>query len=151
HVSEHGKSIITAMLMTNPRRRITTQQIRLHPWLSLAADPERSLRPAGPELDIVEEDVLEELTQFGIPLDYARSCLLQNKHNQITTTYHLLVQRKRRMIDKVMQSPYAQVVQHQNLTEDISASFQGFQDVGDLAPCGYPTPAEPPLADPSCQ
>jgi len=44
----------------------------------------------------LDEEVLQELKQQGIPRDYAISCLQGNKQNSITATYHHLLAAKRR-------------------------------------------------------
>ncbi|CAE8725855.1 unnamed protein product, partial [Polarella glacialis] len=46
-------------------------------------------------------DVLRDLDAFGFPRDYAVRCLELNKHNHVTTTYYLLAEKKRRMMEKL--------------------------------------------------
>eukprot|EP00931_Biecheleriopsis_adriatica_P060680 TRINITY_DN36455_c0_g1_i1.p1 TRINITY_DN36455_c0_g1~~TRINITY_DN36455_c0_g1_i1.p1 ORF type:complete len:939 (-),score=159.64 TRINITY_DN36455_c0_g1_i1:78-2894(-) len=97
HVSDEGSKLITGLLTTDPEQRLDTRAIRRQPWFQLVEDA----RPDGPVQQIIEEDILRDLEQFDFPLDYARRCIVQNKHNHVTTTYHLLVQRKRRLLDQV--------------------------------------------------
>lgn len=39
----------------------------------------------------VDKNIVATLDNFGFNLDYAEKCILANKHNQITATYYLLL------------------------------------------------------------
>lgn len=95
-LSADARDLINCMLTTEPTQRITAEQIRQHPWLK----SEDTVPVHVPSQDF-EEDILEELEKFGFPPDYTLRCLRMNKHNHVTTTYHLLTQKKRRMMDQV--------------------------------------------------
>lgn len=41
----------------------------------------------------IEPAMLRHLDQFGFKADFAMQCLNKNKHNQVTTTYYLLLNR----------------------------------------------------------
>merc|ERR1719263_2563958 len=45
----------------------------------------------------IDNDVLAQLEKLGFPEDYVVKCLQMNKHNHATTTYCLLLEKKRRM------------------------------------------------------
>lgn len=42
-----------------------------------------------------DQEILEQLDNFGFPRDYAVKCLQNNKHNHVTTTYYLLKAKRR--------------------------------------------------------
>lgn len=100
-ISEAVKDLITGLLTTDPTRRIMIPAIRAHPWYRQI--PESSVKPIelAPEQSNLEEDVLRELDAFGFPRDYAVRCLEVNKHNHVTTTYYLLAEKRRRMLERL--------------------------------------------------
>eukprot|EP00929_Paragymnodinium_shiwhaense_P116539 TRINITY_DN8616_c0_g1_i2.p1 TRINITY_DN8616_c0_g1~~TRINITY_DN8616_c0_g1_i2.p1 ORF type:complete len:1331 (-),score=160.48 TRINITY_DN8616_c0_g1_i2:156-4148(-) len=100
-LSPEARDLISRMLTTDPTRRFTESHIRKHAWFNLAGDSSASRLPST-QLQYFEEDILEELEKFGFPPDYILRCLRMNKHNHVTTTYHLLAQKKRRMMEQVL-------------------------------------------------
>ncbi|CAK9084542.1 unnamed protein product [Durusdinium trenchii] len=102
-ISEGVRDLISRMLNTDPETRYTISKIRTHPWyrqIPEAALPAsagmRCAHPDGPGSKVLEEDVLDQLDRFGFPRDYAAKCLEMGKHNHVTTTYHLFVEKKKR-------------------------------------------------------
>lgn len=94
-ISEGVRDLISRMLNTDPETRYTISKIRTHPWYRQI--PEAALpASAGPGSKVLEEDVLDQLDRFGFPRDYAAKCLEMGKHNHVTTTYHLFVEKKKR-------------------------------------------------------
>mmetsp|Transcript_3205 Transcript_3205/g.7530 ORF Transcript_3205/g.7530 Transcript_3205/m.7530 type:complete len:762 (+) Transcript_3205:56-2341(+) len=94
-ISESARDLIARMLNTDPEQRYAMPKIRAHAWYRQII--ESSLPPAGAgEGKMLEEDVLEQLDRFGFPRDYAIKCLQMGKHNHVTTTYHLLVEKKKK-------------------------------------------------------
>lgn len=101
-ISDAVKDLISGLLTTEPNRRFTVPVIRSHPWyrqISEASVPPSDLMPG--QHGMLEEDVLRDLDSFGFPRDYAVRCLELNKHNHVTTTYYLLAEKKRRMLDRL--------------------------------------------------
>mmetsp|Transcript_5785 Transcript_5785/g.14063 ORF Transcript_5785/g.14063 Transcript_5785/m.14063 type:complete len:742 (-) Transcript_5785:127-2352(-) len=95
-VSPAFQDLVGQVLSKDPKRRLTLQEVRDHPWCQQS--PEAALgAPEGDTCQMtLEEDVLQQLIRLGLPLDYAEKCLRMRKHNHATTTYHLLIQKKRR-------------------------------------------------------
>ncbi|CAE7451255.1 KIN10 [Symbiodinium sp. CCMP2592] len=94
-ISENARDLIARMLNTDPEQRYTTPKIRAHAWYRQISEASLSLN-GGAGSKILEEDVLDQLDRFGFPRDYAIKCLQMGKHNHVTTTYHLLVEKKKR-------------------------------------------------------
>ena len=110
HISRELRFLIKGILTTDPSTRMKMDDIQRNHWFQVfsnTADVGISVNcgviactccdgstedPISMKLD---EDVLAELTLFDIPLDYLIKCLRLNKHNHATTTYYLLVARKR--------------------------------------------------------
>lgn len=97
-----ARDLISGMLTTDPTRRLTSATLRQLPWFSIGKEEENTSRARNSEMRYFEEDILEELEKFGFPPDYTQRCLRMNKHNHVTTTYHLLERKKQRMMDQVM-------------------------------------------------
>lgn len=103
-ITESVKGLIAGLLTTDPHRRFTIPMVRAHPWYRQL--PESSVKPSDlspGHQSTLEEDVLRDLDSFGFPRDYAVRCLELNKHNHVTTTYYLLAEKKRRMLDRLDQ------------------------------------------------
>jgi len=77
------------LLNTDPESRYTIPMIQQHPWFNQVCHRER---PGMLGLDsiTIDNNILRQLSQFDFDLDYARKCILANKHNHLTTTYYLL-------------------------------------------------------------
>ncbi|CAE8648056.1 unnamed protein product, partial [Polarella glacialis] len=94
-ISDSVRDLIARMLNTDPEQRFNAPRIRAHAWyrqIPDAAHPYVSDTGDRP----LDDEVLEQLDRFGFPRDYAIKCLQMTKHNHVTTTYHLLVEKKRR-------------------------------------------------------
>jgi len=103
-ISESARDLIAGMLTTDPEQRATVSRIRAHPWYRQVSE---AAIVSGEKGDpVLEEDVLEQLDRCGFPRDYAAKCLQMNKHNHVTTTYYLLVEKKRRMSDRLLVQPH---------------------------------------------
>eukprot|EP00425_Heterocapsa_triquetra_P034187 CAMPEP_0195099418 /NCGR_PEP_ID=MMETSP0448-20130528/58269_1 /TAXON_ID=66468 /ORGANISM="Heterocapsa triquestra, Strain CCMP 448" /LENGTH=264 /DNA_ID=CAMNT_0040134303 /DNA_START=39 /DNA_END=829 /DNA_ORIENTATION=+ len=90
-VSKEVADLIAGMLTTDPEKRMTLDGMRQHPWYKQM--PEASLVDREDQL---EEEILEELDNYGFPRDYTLRCLTTNKHNHVTTTYNLLKDKRLR-------------------------------------------------------
>lgn len=91
------------LLTTEPTRRFTIPTVRAHPWYRQLTEASVKPKDLVSGQNALEEDVLLELDAFGFPRDYAVRCLELNKHNHVTTTYYLLAEKKRRMLDRLSQ------------------------------------------------
>jgi len=98
-ISELVQNIINKLLTTDPDKRATVQCIRQHAWYRQI--PEASIvwdRECGER--VLDEDVLVQLDRFGFPREYAVKCLQMSKHNHVTTTYYLLLEKRRKLKDQ---------------------------------------------------
>lgn len=93
-ISDGVRDLISRMLNTDPETRYTITKIRTHPWYRQIPEASLSAGLAGGK--ILQDDVLDQLDRFGFPRDYAAKCLEMGKHNHVTTTYHLLLEKKKR-------------------------------------------------------
>lgn len=110
-ITDAVKDLIAGLLTVDPERRHTIPIVRQHPWYRQIV--EASQQPPEPTAGSFDEDVLQELEGYGFPRAYAVRCLELNKHNHVTTTYWLLLERKRKVMnefDKVVVDGSAEAV-----------------------------------------
>lgn len=86
--------LINKILETDPDKRLTTDQIKEHPWYQTYQPVCKSQGLIIGQNEIpIEPSLLRYLERYGFKKDYATQCLNRNKHNQVTTVYYLLQQR----------------------------------------------------------
>mmetsp|Transcript_89718 Transcript_89718/g.155277 ORF Transcript_89718/g.155277 Transcript_89718/m.155277 type:complete len:869 (-) Transcript_89718:114-2720(-) len=152
-ISESVRDLIAKMLTTDPEQRYTVPRIRAHSWYRQLAEGSTRYDSERGERQL-EEDVLEQLDRFGFPRDYAVKCLQMNKHNHVTTTYHLLVDKKRRMADRLLANPQDVAMGdlsagglQQNGSAQAGGGQQGGMEVELLAQCSSPDSTQGDAAD----
>ncbi|CAK71237.1 unnamed protein product (macronuclear) [Paramecium tetraurelia] len=95
HLSKEAQSMIQGILTVKPDKRFTINDIRNHPWFKIY----RRTYEIPPGIVVgynripIDQEILKQLKQYGIDIDHAQKCLDANKHNEITTFYHLLLKR----------------------------------------------------------
>lgn len=94
-VSQPVKELIRLMLTTDPDKRITIPEIREHPWYKQVPDVARHCYENTEETEI-DQDVLRQLEEFGFPRDFAVESIRNHKHNNVTTTYRLLLEKRQK-------------------------------------------------------
>mmetsp|Transcript_3308 Transcript_3308/g.7435 ORF Transcript_3308/g.7435 Transcript_3308/m.7435 type:complete len:747 (-) Transcript_3308:133-2373(-) len=107
-ISNAVRDLIQRLLTTDPVHRITAEQVRLHPWFTQIPESAMTSQFSHGSEEL-QEDLIEHLERFGFLREYAIKCLQMNKHNHVTTTYHLLAEKKRRLEGRLMEicEPYA--------------------------------------------
>eukprot|EP00933_Yihiella_yeosuensis_P071581 TRINITY_DN7978_c0_g5_i1.p1 TRINITY_DN7978_c0_g5~~TRINITY_DN7978_c0_g5_i1.p1 ORF type:complete len:825 (+),score=159.10 TRINITY_DN7978_c0_g5_i1:186-2660(+) len=95
-ITDSVRDLIARMLNTDPEQRFTIPKIRIHAWYRQCPEASQSFSANDYGERVLEEDVLEQLDRFGFPREYAVKCLQMSKHNHVTTTYHLLAEKKKR-------------------------------------------------------
>ena len=93
-VSPEARELLKNLLNTDPIKRYTIQDIRNHSWYNITKaekEPEGIIIGVNPvPIDLT---ILNQMETFGFNQDYAKKCIETNKHNHLTTTYYLLLQR----------------------------------------------------------
>jgi serine/threonine protein kinase len=98
--SKDVRDLITKMMAVDPKRRITMEEIRRHPWiLKDFSGPPRSYIPAFERVFQIDEEVMRDLVAVGFEdTPKSRGWITKNKqHAQITSAYHLFLHRRRQM------------------------------------------------------
>lgn len=91
HVSPEGRQLIKLILNTDPEKRFTIDQIRSHPWYRLHPPAEPQGIIFGYHKIPIDETILAQVAGFGFEAEEVRKMLNNNKHNKMTTLYHLLM------------------------------------------------------------
>ncbi|CDF32209.1 SNF1-related serine threonine protein kinase catalytic subunit alpha KIN10 [Chondrus crispus] len=92
YLSDSSKDLIAKMLVTDPLKRITIEDIRRHPWF-LEQLPRYLAVPVRPgsHLENVDDEVLAEvIRRTHFPREKIVSALRKGRRNHYTVAYHLI-------------------------------------------------------------
>jgi len=92
---------LKCILCTDPEKRYKIEDIRRHRWFNQVPYQQR-LSKIGLVIGVnsipVNRKILNLLEEkFSFKREYAKKCLLNNKHNHVTTSYYLLYQKYERL------------------------------------------------------
>ncbi|CAK56282.1 unnamed protein product (macronuclear) [Paramecium tetraurelia] len=94
-ITNEAKELIKNILNTDPQKRYTIQEIRKHSWFNFIKDNQKI--PTGLVIGFhkipIDPEIIKQLVNFGISIEYAEKCIETNRHNHVTTTYYLLLKR----------------------------------------------------------
>ncbi|KAI8906750.1 kinase-like domain-containing protein [Gorgonomyces haynaldii] len=96
-VSQDCKSLLSKLLVINPKKRLTMSQVNEHPWLTdgtsflepMGQSNEQAFRPR--EETQLQDDLMEQLEQMGFERKQAVQSIVGQKFNQAAGTYYLLL------------------------------------------------------------
>ena len=99
HVSEKAKDLLNKILVTDPKKRLTINQIKKHPWFSLYNNKGKLMISDGLILNKyvipIDEEIVSNMNkEFNINEENIRISILSNKHDDISTLYYLLLNKK---------------------------------------------------------
>ena len=95
-LSNEVKDLIKKLLEINPRKRIKISEIKEHPWFNLknrmfnmheGIDIAKTVIP-------IDEEIIEQMKEIGFNKMQIRDTIIRNLHNNISTTYYLLLSQK---------------------------------------------------------
>ena len=99
-ISKEGNDLVKQILNPNPRKRISIFKIKSHPWFNLFNNNNFvNINYYGLSVNKyvipIDEEIVEEIkNQFNISDVEIRASILENKLNDITTLYYLIVIKK---------------------------------------------------------
>ena len=99
-ISKEGNDLVKQILNPNPRKRISILKIKKHPWFNLFNNNNfANINYYGLSVNKyvipIDEEIVEEIkNQFSISDVEIRISILENKLNDITTLYYLIVIKK---------------------------------------------------------
>jgi len=94
-VSPDASDLIKKILNIHPGRRYTIEQIKAHPWFSVYkgyVDIPKGLIIGYNDIP-VDEIIIDNVESFGYDRDVIVQSIKNNRHNKLTTTYYLLLQK----------------------------------------------------------
>lgn len=92
YLSDMSRDLIAKMLVTDPLKRITIEEIRRHPWF-LDQLPRYLAIPirVGSQVESIDEEVLSEvIRRTHFPRDKICHALRKGRRNHYTVAYHLI-------------------------------------------------------------
>jgi serine/threonine protein kinase len=95
-LSDSAKDLLKNILNTDPEKRYTLKQIRSHAWFNRIPVMINEGLLVGVINIPVDENILEKMKKLGYPKDEVRENLLNNRHNNATTTYYLMIRNQYR-------------------------------------------------------
>lgn len=119
HLSSGARDLIPRMLVVDPMKRITTHEIRQHPWFKAYLPRYLAVTPpnAKEHLKKLDEDIIQEVLRLGFDRSQLIDSLQTRLQNDATVAYYLL-------LDK--QSP--------NSTGYLGANFQESTEICSAGP-----------------
>ena len=99
HVSEKARDLLNQVLVTDPKKRLTIYQIKQHPWFSLYNNRGKLMISDGLILNKyvvpIDEEIVSSMSRkFSITQERIRISILSNKHDDLSTIYYLLLNKK---------------------------------------------------------
>ncbi|VAH85316.1 unnamed protein product [Triticum turgidum subsp. durum] len=129
HLSDLAMDLIPRMLIVDPMKRITTCEIRDHPWFQnrlpryLAVPPPKTAQQAKMEID---EDTLQDVANLGYDKDHVCESLCNRLKNEETVAYYLILDNRFRATSGYLGAEYQQEMDmsfnHFTLSESASPS-----------------------------
>ena len=99
-LSNYAQDLLRRILVTNPKRRITLEEIKLHPFL-LMSEKVNICKEIGDDCGIIlDYDIVQKMkikffvNEEDINYDVIINNIKNNLHNKITTTYYLMLKTK---------------------------------------------------------
>ena len=92
-LSSEAKDLLNHILIINPKKRITIEQIKKHSWFNLVKP--HLVKGINLEEDIipVDDKILDMVKSYGFDPEECRSLLLKNKFCSLTTIYYLCLKK----------------------------------------------------------
>ena len=92
-ISAEVKDLISCILNTDPNKRYGIEEIRNHPWYMQHHEEICPGILVGYNQIPVDPNILSQLKEFDLNIEYVRQCIEANKHNSKTTGYYLLLKK----------------------------------------------------------
>ncbi|CAK80366.1 unnamed protein product (macronuclear) [Paramecium tetraurelia] len=85
HLSVQVVDLLQGLLNKNPLNRLSIAKIKMHPFVSKHSYSIQIHRTLA-----INSNIIKQLQAVGIDSEKCKEMIINNKHNPITTTYHLL-------------------------------------------------------------
>ena len=95
-LSQEAQDMLHCLLISDPSKRLTLDSVKKHQWYSIVPPRENQGIVVGFNKIGYDLNVIKQLETYGLNQDYAKKCIEGNKHNHVTATYYLLLQKRSR-------------------------------------------------------
>jgi len=94
-MSSECESLIRRILVLDPTRRYTLQQVKAHPWMQAEVPPVTPLTPAPPiaEIGTINEQILRLMQSLGIDPARTKESIIKDAYDHHAAIYFLLLDR----------------------------------------------------------
>jgi len=93
-LSANCQNLIADILIPEPSKRATIQDIRNHPWVNDGCSgPPPCLVQTFPEVEVINPEIMEQLIKIGFDENEARTRIMSNDSCQEVAMYHLLLRK----------------------------------------------------------
>jgi len=94
-MSSECESLLRRMLVLDPTRRYTLQQVKAHPWMQAEVPPVAPLTPAPPmaEVGTINEQILRLMQSLGIDPARTKESIIKDAYDHHAAIYFLLLDR----------------------------------------------------------
>ncbi|CAD8060418.1 unnamed protein product [Paramecium sonneborni] len=93
YISQEAKDLIKNILNVDPQKRFAITDIRKHSWFSFYNQKIPTGLIVGQHKIPIDPEILKQMIQYGFSCEYAEKCIETNRHNNVTTTYYLLLKK----------------------------------------------------------
>ena len=95
-LSRNAKDLLRKMLQTNPRKRITLNDIKHHSWFNIVSPIDNVHNGIDVNTHVlpIDEDIVDKMEKYEYDKNEVKRNIILNEHNNITTTYYLLLKKK---------------------------------------------------------
>ncbi|KAG8379226.1 hypothetical protein BUALT_Bualt07G0066500 [Buddleja alternifolia] len=136
HLSTGARDLIPRMLVVDPMKRITTREIRQHPWFKVNLPRYLAVTPpnATEHLKKLDEEIIHEVLRMG----FDRSQLIESLQNRIqndaTVTYYLLFDKRSPISSGYLGAEYQESMESCSMGPYQDVNTHGFPVDGSLLP-----------------
>ena len=95
-LSAEAKDMIKGLLNTDPNKRFSIENIKKHSWYNIRTYKDSEGTIVGVDKIPVDVTIAKSLRKYGYGANNVIRYLQQNRHNQPTTTYYLLLKKAQR-------------------------------------------------------
>jgi serine/threonine protein kinase len=96
HISKEAQDLLKKIIKVNPEQRIKIADLKKHPWFKLANINSNIHCGLNPKEIVfpIDEEIINNMSDLGFNKMEVRYNIIKNEHNNITTTYYLLLNKK---------------------------------------------------------
>jgi 5'-AMP-activated protein kinase, catalytic alpha subunit len=136
HLSACARDMLTRILNTDPKNRITIDGIREHEFYKLHPAPIQTTENTGLMIGYnripLDNYIMSLLEKYDINAESARKNLDANRHNHMTTTYYLLLNKCTKSGRRHVIEPHSNIQSIPDVKNEIIEYFRIIKEIQKL-------------------